>query len=95
MPHRNIECRAVEVSIGWYTQGKGRLETHFPYVQRYPVAGLESGVPFRERFTYTLPAGPWSYNGHYITIIWAVKVKIDIPMMVDYNEELRFVLEPK
>jgi hypothetical protein len=93
-PDNPIRCQAVEVAVKWYTEGKGRRDEGIVESQRFDVRQIDPGQGFSEQFRVTLPSTPWSYAGHFINIIWAVHVKIDIPMAPDFNHEVRFLLLP-
>jgi len=93
-PNNTINCQAVEISVLWYTEGKGRRNEGIVETQRFDVRQIDPQQGFNEQFRVTLPSTPWSYAGHFINIIWAVHVKIDIPMAPDFNQETRFLLLP-
>ena len=93
-PETTIRCQGVEIRVMWYTEGKGRRNEGIVQTLRFDVKQLGPGHSFREPFSCTLPSAPWSYAGHFINIVWAVHVKIDIPLSPDINRESRFLLLP-
>lgn len=93
-PEETIRCQGVEISVQWYTEGKGRRNEGIAQSWRFDVNQLGPGQGFSEAFSCTLPSAPWSYAGHFINIVWAVHVKIDIPLAPDVNRESRFLLLP-
>ncbi len=94
-PISNINCRSVEVKIGWHTEGRGTRNEGYAYVDRRDdITQLEVGTPIIIDFDYNLPVEPWSYSGTLISIVWSVDVKIDIPMGRDINHSESFVLQP-
>lgn len=94
-PRDNINCKAAVVRIGWHTEGRGDRDSatvaEIPIVQ----GGLTANTPVYQQFNVILPREPWSYAGHYINIIWEVKVTIDIPLAPDINAVQPFVLAPR
>ena len=94
-PISDLNCRAVEIKIGWHTEGRGSRAEGYPYLNRRDdVTSLSPFQPFIEEFSFVIPPEPWSYSGHLINIIWAVEVKIDIAMGRDKNYVERFVVNP-
>jgi len=94
-PMSDINCRAVEIKIGWHTEGRGSRAEGYPYVNRRDdVTTLSSFQPFIEEFSFVIPPEPWSYSGHLVSIVWAVEVKIDIAMGRDKNYVEPFVVNP-
>jgi hypothetical protein len=61
--------KSLEVRLFWYTEGKG--ERDVGVVESLPFAdpGPEEHRPFRFR----LPAGPYSFKGTVIHLLWAVE----------------------
>lgn len=89
-----INCRDVEVSIGWHTEGKGDRNNGRAYLEPLGVTQIEPGIPVAHNVSFRLPSTPWSYEGELIQVVWAVNVKIDIAMMPDINSAHPFVLQP-
>jgi hypothetical protein len=68
--------RAVEVSVLWYTEGKGEQDLAVHEFWRRDSQSGEWIDPRRpERFSTTLPASPLSYDGQIIQIRWCVRVR--------------------
>jgi hypothetical protein len=68
--------RAVEVSVLWYTEGKGEQDLAVHEFWRRDSDSGEWIDPRRpERFSTTLPASPLSYDGQIIQIRWCVRVR--------------------
>ena len=61
--------RSLELRLFWYTDGKG--ERDVGVVESVPLAdpGAEDNRPFRFR----LPAGPYSFSGKIIRLLWALE----------------------
>jgi hypothetical protein len=68
--------RAVEVSVLWYTEGKGEQDLAVHEFWRRDSDSGEWIDPRRpERFSTTLPSSPLSYDGQIIQIRWCVRVR--------------------
>jgi len=95
VPRDNFNCKAVYVRFGWHTEGRGDRDS--ATVAEIPIAqgNLSANTPIYQQFNVILPREPWSYAGHYINIIWEVKVTIDIPLAPDINAAQPFVLAPR
>lgn len=92
---REVECRKLEASLRWRTRGKGQ-----------PVRGevesltlfegtWQAGENRRYDFEMTLPAGPFTYDGHHLEVAWEVRAEADIPWALDPEAEEEIVLEPR
>jgi hypothetical protein len=74
---REIEPGALEVTVGWYTEGKGDEDRAviFRNVLQMPKGGLQAvldGPPCKVQ----LPNSPLSYHGVLFRIHWCVRVRI-------------------
>lgn len=71
------EIKAVEVSILWYTEGKGDEDLAVHHFHRISVEDDPDFDPQRpERFSTVLPNSPLSYDGLIVKIRWCVRVRI-------------------
>lgn len=94
-PSSTIKCRAVEIRVGWHTEGRGTRADQYPYFNKVDTVNeILPEQPFVEPFSLTIPSEPWSYSGQLVSVVWAVEVKIDIPMGSDVNYMERFVVQP-
>ena len=69
--------RAAELSVLWYTAGKGEEDMavhHFERVVGEPSRPLDLRVP--RRFTTMLPASPLSYDGQIVKVCWCVRLRL-------------------
>lgn len=71
------------LTLGWWTEGRGtkdsKLETELEW-RNVDAAG-------NQRFEIQLPKTPYSFNGHLITLKWALEVRAlpgDISRTVDF-----------
>jgi hypothetical protein len=68
------EPEAVEVSVHWFTQGKGDEDLGVHFFERRT---RESGPPPAPDGTFVtrLPRSPLSYDGVLVKVIWCVHVR--------------------
>ena len=85
--------RAVEISVLWYTEGKGEedLDVHF-----FKRIGNDNGdfVDMRQSqaFSTTLPTSPLSYDGVIVKIHWCVRIRVFLKGGRDFSSERAFWL---
>lgn len=65
---------AVEVSVHWYTEGKGDEDLGVHHFEKRARADGGS-VPASGRFTTRLPNSPLSYEGLLVQVLWRVRVR--------------------
>ncbi len=95
VPQDNINAKSVYVRLEWHTEGRGDRD-HGQVMEAHIGGGnLSANQPLVQSFNFRLPQEPWSFSGHYINIIWMIKVVIDIPFSPDINAAQVFVLAPK
>ncbi len=69
--------QAIEVSILWYSEGKGDEDMAVHEFWRKDADLGELGDPRRpDRFSTTLPQSPLSYDGQIVKIRWCVRVRV-------------------
>jgi len=61
--------KAVEVSLFWRTRGKGTQDVGVVETARFDSPGSLG----QKEFSFQLPAGPYSFSGRLISLIWAVE----------------------
>jgi hypothetical protein len=71
------ELKAIELSVLWFTMGKGDEDLAVHYFQRETVddQGLIDLIKPR-RFATELPNSPLSYDGIIVKICWCVRVRV-------------------
>jgi hypothetical protein len=87
------EIRAVEVSVLWYTDGKGDTDMAVHDFRR--IASEEDGWidPRRPgRFSTVLPNSPLSYDGAILKLQWCVRVRAFLARGKEIVGELPFRL---
>ncbi|MDQ7026381.1 MAG: hypothetical protein Q9P44_12605 [Anaerolineae bacterium] len=93
-PNSIVKCRAVVITVGWHTEGRGDRNSMTIYEDKLPITEIYPDSPVIHHFDVTLPPEPWSYAGTLIRVVWEIHAKVDIAMAKDINEALPFVLEP-
>jgi len=71
------EVRSAELSVLWYTEGKGDEDfgvQHFERLSAYEAGPVESGRP--QRFSLRLPRAPLTYDGVLVKVCWCVRVRV-------------------
>ena len=94
-PDNDVKCNHLYVILGWHTEGRGTV--YGEQVERLDVyqGQLQAGMPQSFAFRFHMPDEPWSYEGHYISIVWAVTVQVDVPWSRDPKHEERILLLPE
>ena len=62
--------RHLELSLFWYTTGKGTRDVGV--IETYRLD--EPGASGSKDFSFTLPEGPYSFSGKLISLIWALEL---------------------
>ncbi len=85
------EIRAIEVSVLWYTEGKGDEDLA---VHDFWRSSAEEGVDLCRpgRFHAVLPKSPLSYRGVLVKIRWCVRVRVFLTKGREVMGELAFRL---
>jgi hypothetical protein len=86
-------ARAVELSVLWYTAGKGEEDMavhHFERLVDEPARPLDLRVP--RRFATVLPASPLSYDGQIVKVCWCIRLRLFLPHGTEPVAELPFRL---
>jgi len=92
---REVECKELRTGLRWQTRGKGE-----------PVLGQaedltlfegtwRAGEHRRYDFEMTFPAGPFTYHGHHLEVVWEVRAEADIPWALDPKAVEEIVLQPR
>ena len=74
------QVRAAELSVLWYTAGKGDEDMavhHFERLVDEPTKPLD--LRAAHRFSTVLPPSPLSYDGHIVKVCWCVRVRLFMP----------------
>lgn len=85
--------RAAELSVLWYTAGKGEEDMavhHFERLVDDVARPLDLRVP--HRFATVLPPSPLSYDGQIVKVCWCVRVRLFLPQAQETVAEAPFQL---
>jgi len=87
------EVTAIELSVLWYTEGKGDEDLAVHFFQRLTEADVEGG-DFRNphRFRTVLPNSPLSYSGVSLRIRWCVRLRVFLARGKQLHFQVPFVL---
>jgi hypothetical protein len=92
IPEDARSLKTVEVSVLWFTEGKGDEDIgvhHFERLDAQDGANdLRRPISFRTR----LPHSPLSYQGSIVKIVWCVRVRAFPQRGDDFVAEERFQL---
>lgn len=73
----SAQVKSVEVSVLWYTEGKGDEDMA---VHEFWRRSMEDADPIdlchANRFSTVLPVSPLSYDGQIVQIKWCVRVRV-------------------
>jgi hypothetical protein len=86
-------ARAVELSVLWYTAGKGEEDMtvhHFERIVDEPARPLDLRLP--RRFATVLPASPLSYDGQIVKVCWCVRLRLFLTQGQESVAEVAFRL---
>jgi hypothetical protein len=86
-------ARAAELSVLWYTAGKGEEDMFVHHFERKvddSARPLDLRVP--HRFATDLPASPFSYDGEIVKVCWCVRLRIFLPQGQESLIEIPFRL---
>ncbi|MBN2023388.1 MAG: hypothetical protein JW809_11420 [Pirellulales bacterium] len=87
------DVKAVEVSVLWYTEGKGDEDLAVHQFERLSTDDgdwIDTAQP--GRFQTTLPRSPLSYDGVLLRIVWCVRVRVFPRRGREFVGERPFVL---
>jgi hypothetical protein len=72
----------IEVSLFWYTRGKGTRDVGVATSETIENPGAFGS----KEFQFKLPAGPYSFSGKLISIIWGVEANCQPDGASDHKE---------
>ncbi len=87
------DLEGLEVSVLWRTEGKGETDTGTHALWRYATE-LGDWLDPRQpgRFSTVLPAGPLSYQGAIVKILWLVRIRVFLHRQKPLTVETPFQL---
>lgn len=73
----DIQPQGLELSVLWYTEGKGDEDLTVHYFHRWSSSRLqELDLTVPQHFETKLPESPLSYNGHLFRIRWCTRMRL-------------------
>ena len=94
VPDREGRCNGVVARLAWRTTGRGFVERGTAGDELLYSGPLAQGAPLLRDFSLTLPEAPWSYAGHYVSVVWEVTVTVDVPWSPDLTWSQQIVVRP-
>ena len=91
----NVKCQHFYIRLGWHTEGRGTRYAEKVSELDVFQGELSSSIPANYNFSFVLPDQPWSYEGHYITIAWAVEFEVDVSWGKNLKHFEPFILSPE
>ena len=79
--------KAVELRLFWFTRGKGTEDVGVVNQMRFDAPQLEEG----RKFSFILPAEPFSFSGQLISVIWALELVVEPG---DFSTRVELVMSP-
>ena len=90
------KTKKITVDLNWKTEGRGNQNKDTVDSVTIHEGELYDGAMINSEFELKLPDdGPVTYDGHYIRIVWAVVVRIDIPWATDVFEHTEITVLPQ
>lgn len=90
-----VKCNHFFIRLGWHTEGRGSQYTEKVSELDVFQGEISASLPMTQNFSFTLPAQPWSYEGHYISIVWGVEFEVDVPWGRNLKHFAPFILSPR
>lgn len=87
-----VRCDGLTVELRWRTHGKASSVKETAVSARLFAGEWRGGAVHRYRFELELPAGPFTYHGHYLNVVWEVYASADVPWAFDPDAEQEIAL---
>jgi hypothetical protein len=79
--------RGVELRLFWFTRGKGTEDVGVVNSMNFPSPQAEEG----RKFSFALPAEPWSFSGQLVSVIWALEL---VAQPGNHSTRVEFAMSP-
>lgn len=90
------QIRAVEVSVMWFTEGKGEEDFGIHLFERScPSDVVDGDLRSLQRLTCPLPPSPLTYHGAIVKIHWCVRIRLVRRRGKDICADRLFQLQPR
>ena len=68
---------AIEISVLWYTEGKGDQDLHVHHFERLEESQIRrAGLADEQSLCCELPPTPLSYNGRLLRLRWCIRMRL-------------------
>ena len=92
-PQGDVECRALTLTWGWRTHGKGnRTEAPSPVVRQLFHGRWTAGHVQSYPFELVVPRGPATYHGHFLNVDHYIHAEADIPWSGDPTADVEILV---
>jgi hypothetical protein len=93
--NEDFEHRRIVLVREWRTHGRGNRDSGGTEEIELESAGMcRAGDTMTFPFDVAVPAGPYTYHGHYINVDWYLEARADIARAIDPRGEREIVLLP-
>ncbi len=93
-PDSDVNCKHLYLRLLWHTAGRGTQFLEKVEEMDLYQGTLSGGMPRSFDFEFILPDQPWSFEGHYVSVVWKVQAQVDVAWATDPKGEAVFVLRP-
>lgn len=93
-PDEDLNCKHLYLRLLWHTTGRGTQYKENVTELDLHQGKLAGGLPRSFNFDFTLPNQPWSFDGHYISVVWKIQAQVDVAWATDPQAEVSFVVRP-
>ncbi len=74
------EVRSAEITVVWYTAGKGEEDFAVQMFERFSAEGPDAvDLTRRREFRTLLPNTPLSYDGAIVKVCWCARLRLFLP----------------
>ncbi len=91
---KDVNCKALEVSSGWKTHGRGNVATGVSEKKTVFSGEWRAGEQAEYRFELKVGHWPPSYHGHYLSIDHYIDARAKIPWGFDPKASEPFLMRP-
>jgi hypothetical protein len=93
-PQSDVTCKALRIRLGWHTKSRGNRVNRVVTESNVFNGVLPVGQPATFAFQFQMPLEPWSYTGHYVSIVWELVAEIEQSFMLNPKSVLPIILRP-
>jgi|HigsolmetaAR201D_1030396.scaffolds.fasta_scaffold04321_3 hypothetical protein len=95
-PQSDKQPRGIHVTLAWRTEGRGTRDSREVATTSLQVPPIIAEMPVSLPFAIDLPYdGPISYSGMLLSIIWEVRVRVDLPWAIDEKFAAPLIVMPR